>query len=82
MAGKVRGPDLDRFLDENKKSYVTYEKGCRMYGMNYYPFVRLCREAGANIRMRKGVVVDLDILDEYIEAHAVGEATDEKTKIE
>ena len=78
MAQKMRGPDLDKFIDENKKSYVTYEKGCRMYGMNYYPFVRLCRQIGANIRMRGQVVVDTDILDAYIEAHSMEGFLDEK----
>ena len=39
-----------------------------MYSLNYYSFVRLCKEAGANIQIKKKVIVDLDILDAYLES--------------
>lgn len=31
-----RGPDLDRFIDEQKRNFVSYAQGARMYSMNYY----------------------------------------------
>ena len=27
-----RGPDLDRFIDEKKRNFVSYAQGARMYG--------------------------------------------------
>ena len=57
-----------RYLEGKKKRYTTYGLGAGMYSLNYYSFVRLCKEAGANIQIKKKVVVDLDILDAYLEA--------------
>lgn len=39
-----RGPDLDRFIDEQKRNFVFYAQGARMYSMNYYSFVKLAKE--------------------------------------
>lgn len=61
-----KGPDLDQYLKGRKKRYTTYGLGAGMYSLNYYSFVRLCKEAGANIQIKKKVVVDLDILDAYL----------------
>ena len=62
-----RGPDLDRFIDEQKRTFVSYAQGARMYSMNYYSFVKLAKEAGANIRIKKNVVIDLELIDKYLE---------------
>ena len=61
------GPDLDQFLGGRRKRYTTYGRGAIQYSLNYYTFVKLAKEAGANIRIRKKVIVDLDILDAYLE---------------
>ena len=63
-----KGPDLDQYLKGRKKRYTTYGLGAGMYSLNYYSFVRLCKEAGANIQIKKKVIVDLDILDAYLES--------------
>ena len=63
-----KGPDLDKYLKGKKKRYTTYGLGAGMYSLNYYSFVRLCKEAGANIQIKKKVVVDLDILEAYLES--------------
>ena len=63
-----KGPDLDRYLEGRKKRYTTYGLGAGMYSLNYYSFVRRCKEAGANIQIKKKVIVDLDILDAYLES--------------
>ena len=56
MSKKWKGPDLDKYLENRNKRLVTYVQGAQIYSMNYYTFVRLAREAGANIRSRKVVV--------------------------
>ena len=66
-----RGPDLDRFIDEKKRNFVSYAQGARMYSMNYYSFVKLAKEAGANIRIKKNVVIDLELIDKYLENNPV-----------
>ena len=67
--GVYKGPDLDRFIEERKKTYVSYSQGARMYSMNYYAFVKLAKQAGANQRIKKNVVVNLDLVEEYLEKY-------------
>ena len=62
-----RGPDLDKYIVEEKRTFVSYAQGARMYSMNYYSFVKLAKEAGANIRVKKKVVIDLGIVEDYLE---------------
>ena len=66
MPRKRNGPDLDKYLEDRGRRYVSYEQGARIYSMPYYSFVRLAKDAQANLRMRRSVVVDLDILEKYI----------------
>ena len=51
-----RGPDLDRFLEGKKRTFVSYAQGARIYSMNYYSFVTLAKTAGANIRIGKNEI--------------------------
>jgi hypothetical protein len=66
MQRKKYGPDLDKYLEDGGRKHVSYEQGARLYSMPYYSFVRLTKDAQANLRMRRSVVVDLDILEKYI----------------
>jgi len=59
--------NLDKYLQGKEHRYISYEDGARMYGMPYWGFVRLCQEIGANIPIRKTSIVDLDVVDKYIE---------------
>lgn len=68
MAKKVRSPDLDKYITEDKKKeYVTYAKAYRQYDLPYWTFVKLAKEAKATVHLRKTAVVDLRALDKYIE---------------
>lgn len=69
-------PDLSKYIEGREKRYVTYHEGARLYSMPYYPFVHLVKEAKANQRIRKSVIVDLDILDAYIEKLQLEENND------
>ena len=61
-----RGPDLDRFIDEQKRTFVSYAQGARMYSM------KLAKEAGANIRIKKNVVIDLELIEKFLENNCEG----------
>lgn len=64
-----KGPDLDKYLEGRRRKYTTYAQGAKLYSMHYYGFVKLAKEAGANIRIKKNVVVDLEIIERYLEEH-------------
>lgn len=62
-----KGPDLEKYLVGRKKLYVSYAEGARLYSMNYYTFVKLAKAAGANIRVKKNVVIDLTKVEAFME---------------
>ena len=62
-----KGPDLEQYVEGKKRKFTTYARGASLYSMNYYSFANLAKEAGANIQIKKKVIVDLDILEKYIE---------------
>ena len=67
MAVKNEGfPDLERYLEERGRHLVTYTEGATMYHIAYYSFVRLAKEAGANLTLRRTTVIDIDIIEEYL----------------
>lgn len=49
-------PDLDKHLKERGRKLVSYKEGAEIYGISYYSFVRLAKEAGENYTLRKSVV--------------------------
>ncbi|SCY13420.1 DUF6462 family protein [Butyrivibrio sp. INlla14] len=70
MNGKnlAKGPDLEKYInDQNRKRFIQYSEGARLFGMRYWSFVRFCKRAGAVITLRKTAIVDLDVLEDYIE---------------
>ena len=62
-------PDLDRFLEGRGRKFVTYIEGSNLYGIPCYSFVRLAKEAGANITLRKSAIVDVGVIEKYLEEH-------------
>lgn len=65
-------PKLDKYIRKRKR-YATYLEAARLFSMPYYAFVRLAKEANACWKIRKTVIVDLDILEDYIENFREGE---------
>lgn len=61
-------PELERMVREKRKKYVRYEEGAQLYSMGLHTFEQLAKEAGAIYRIKRIVLVNLDILDEYMEA--------------
>ena len=45
-------PDLSRYMEGRKRHFITYFEGAEMYGIPYYSFVRLAKEAKANYTLR------------------------------
>lgn len=79
---RPRAPDWEKYItDENRHEFVTYAKGARMYSLNYWTFVRLAKEAGANWPLRKTAIVDLRVLDEYMENNKLEATTAGKGRL-
>ena len=78
---QVRAPDLEKYLEGRKHRYTTYEKGARMYSLPYWGFVRLAKEAKATWPLRKTAIVDIDLLDKYIDEHCTERLEREEEKM-
>jgi len=53
--------------DNNNKKYVRYPEGAERYSMGIQSFMKLAKEAKATRRIRHLVLVNTEILDQYIE---------------
>ena len=58
--------NLDEYLEGQHRHFMTYWEGAREIGIAYWSFVSLAKEANATIRMGRYVIVDNDVVNEYI----------------
>jgi len=54
-------------MKTNNKRFVRYPEGAEMYSMSLSKFQQLAKDAKACYKMNRLVLVNLDILDEYLE---------------
>lgn len=59
----------------NKKRFVRYKEGAEMYSMGLTKFQELAKDANACYKINQMVLVNLDVLDEYIEGFRITEDT-------
>ncbi len=59
-------------VDKRKnKRFVRYAEGAEMYSMGITKFQELAKEAHACYKVNQLVLVNLDILDEYLETFRI-----------
>lgn len=63
--------DLEQFLPEEKRKYVTYTKGALLYGVEKWTFARWAKSANATLRWKTLLLVDLNILNEYLQREKI-----------
>ena len=68
-AASFEVPELERTLAKKKKRYVNYKEGMALYSMGRDSFRKLAKDAHALLRIKKIAIVDLDMLDDYLEQH-------------
>ena len=59
--------NMESLFTNGKKKFVKYEEGATMYSMGIHAFTELAKEAKAIYRIRRIVLVNTEIIDEYIE---------------
>lgn len=77
---KVKSPpvDLEQYLIGREHKYVSYEEGARMCGLPYWGFVKMAKEAEATWALRKTSMVDMNVVEKYIEENCVFEIKETK----
>lgn len=63
--------NLDKYLDRSKHRYMSYEDGARLMGIPYWGFVRMAKEADATWALRKTAMVDMNVVEKYIEENCI-----------
>lgn len=57
----------------NSKRFVRYAEGAEMYSMSLSKFQQLAKDAKACYKVNQLVLVNLDIIDEYLETFHIVE---------
>ena len=60
-------PELEELLQKGKKKFVRYAEGAALYSMGLHSFQDLAKEAKAVYHVKSIVLVNTEILDEYLE---------------
>jgi len=58
---------------ENKAKFFRLCEGPSMYGMSENTFAKLVRDAGARYEVNKMVLINREILDQYLETFRIAE---------
>ena len=61
-------PEFEKMIQYGRKKFVRYDEGAKMYSMGLHSFQELAKEAGAVYHIKRIVLVNTEILDEYLEA--------------
>lgn len=61
-------PELEKLVQIGRKKFVRYEEGARLYSMGLHTFQELAKDAGAVYHIKRVVLVNLDVVDEYLES--------------
>lgn len=67
----VDKPELDKFMTKKKKAYATHKKGAEKYGVEIWTFRKWAKDAGAILKWKDLFIVDLEILDGYLQREQV-----------
>ena len=60
---------------KDRKRFVRYSEGAEMYSMGLTKFQELAKDAKACYKVNQLVLVNLDILDEYLEGFRITDET-------
>ncbi len=58
----------------NKKKFVRYKEGAEMYSMGITKFQELAKDAKACYKVKQMVLVNVELIDKYLETYHIVEA--------
>lgn len=61
----------NRTKKTNNKRFVRYPEGAEMYSMRVSKFMQMAKDAKACYKVNQLVLVNLDIIDEYLETFRI-----------
>ena len=67
MPRRAEVPELENRMKYGGKKFVRYEEGAKLYSMGLHTFQELAKEAGAIYHVKRIVLVNTDLINEYLE---------------
>ena len=67
MPRRAEVPELENRMKFGGKKFVRYEEGAKLYSMGLHTFQDLAKEAGAIYHVKRIVLVNTELIDEYLE---------------
>jgi hypothetical protein len=67
MPRRAEVPELENRMKYGGKKFVRYEEGAKLYSMGLHTFQDLAKEAGAIYHVKRIVLVNTELIDEYLE---------------
>ena len=60
-------PELEKLVQTGRKKYIRYAEGAVLYSMGLHTFQDLAKDARAVYHIKGVVLVNTEIIDEYLE---------------
>ena len=64
---RKENPELETMIKYGRKKFVRYEEGAKLYSMGLHTFQQLAKDANAVYHVNRIVLVNTDVVDEYME---------------
>ena len=65
---KLSDKELQDLVNSGAKKYVRYEEGAVLYSMGKNSFRQVAQDAHAIVRLKRIALVNVEVLDEYLES--------------
>lgn len=59
--------ELEKMVRTRGKKFVSLQEGALLYSLGLHNFQNIAREAGAIYKVRRRVLVNTELVDEYLE---------------
>lgn len=66
---EINNDALAKLVKSGKKKFVRYDEGAVLYSMGHHAFKVLAKDAGAIYHIGRMVLINTEIVDEYIEKY-------------
>ncbi len=67
MPRRAEVPELENRMKYGGKKFVRYEEGAKLYSMGLHTFQDLAKEAGAIYHVKRIVLVNTELIDQFLE---------------
>ena len=67
MPRRAEVPELENRMKYGGKKFVRYGEGAKLYSMGLHTFQDLAKEAGAIYHVKRIVLVNTELIDQFLE---------------